>query len=161
MNNYERLLEHAYNENIVVIEMPLESDAKGLCVGDTIAIDTNKLDSIAEKRCVLCEEIWHNKVTVGDITDQSKIENRKQERYTRICAINELAPLDKIVQGLLHDCDNIYDLAEYLEVTVQFLTEAFAYYKQKYGDKYYGKYYTLSFNPVYIAGSLIERGEET
>lgn len=155
MNQYEELLQKGYDEGLIIKEKPLFSNIEGVCKGNKIALNTNMLDTLTQKRCILAEEIWHSKVTVGDITDTTDISNLKQERFTRVCAIKELTPLDRIVQGLLHYCDNIYELADYLNVTVEFLQEAFEYYISKYGNKYYGKDYTICFNPIYVVGSSI------
>lgn len=155
LNEYEILLEKGYDEGIEVIEMPLESDSDALCVGDTIALNTRQLNTTAEKRCILSEELWHSRVTVGNITDIRDIKNLKQERFARNRSFNELVPPDKIVNGLLTFCNNIHDLAEYLGVTAEFLNEAFNYYKQKYGLSYRCKDYTLCFEPISVIGSYI------
>lgn len=161
MNLYEKLLQQGFEEGLIIKEKPLFSDIKGFCKGNKIALNTNKLDTSIEKRCILAEEIWHSKLTVGDITDTTNISNLKQERLARVQAIKDLAPLDKIVQGLIDNCNNIYELADYLEVTEEFLHEAFEYYIQRYGNKYHCAEYTISFNPIFIVGSAITpQGDE-
>ena len=153
MNKYEELLQHGYDKGLIIKERFLFSDVEAFCKGNKIALNKRYLTTTKEKRCILSEEIWHAKVTVGDITDTININNLKQERFARGCAINDLVSLDSIVQGLLYPCSNIHELADYLDVTVEFLHEAFEYYISKYGNKYYGKEYTLSFNPLYVVGS--------
>ena len=161
MDQYEELLQQGFEEGLIIKEKPLFSNLEGFCKGNKIALNTNMLDTSTQKRCILAEEIWHSKLTVGNITDTTNMSNLKQERLARVHAIKDLAPLDKIVQGLLNDCNNTYELAKYLEVTEEFLHEAFEYYIQRYGNKYHCAEYTISFNPVFIVGSAITpQGDE-
>jgi len=79
---YESLLIDAEKEGIQFKEKKLEHDFKGLYCNGRIIIDT-ELVTDSEKRCILSEELGHHYKTVGDITDQTKIENRKQEIIAR------------------------------------------------------------------------------
>ncbi|MDU6361010.1 MAG: hypothetical protein ACLSH8_03205 [Zhenhengia sp.] len=155
MNEYEILLEEGHIEGIEVLEMPLESDADALCVGNTVALNKRLLRTTVKKRCRLSEELWHSKVTVGDITDTSNINNMKQERFARRCSFKDLVPPDKIVQALLNYCLNLRDICDYLTVTEEYFCDAITYYKQKYGLYYGCKEYTLCFEPLSVMGSCI------
>ncbi len=155
LNEYEILLEEGHIEGIEVLEMPLESDADALCVGDTVALNKRLLRTTVKKRCRLSEELWHSKVTVGDITDTSNINNMKQERFARRCSFKDLVPLDKIVQALINYCLDLKAICEYLYVTEEYFCEAIAYYKQKYGIYYKCKDYTLFFEPLSVVGSCV------
>lgn len=156
MTKYEILVDKSYTEGIAVYEMPLESDSKGLCDSDCIALNTLLLNTSAEKRYILSEEIWHTRVTIGDITDTTNVSNLKQEHFARKCSINDLVPLDKIVLALLNYCINLDDMCEYLNVPEECFLEAIVYYKQKYGLYYSCKDYTLCFEPLFVLGSSIE-----
>lgn len=103
----------------------------------------------------MSEELWHSKVTVGDITDTSNINNMKQERFARRCSFKDLVPPDKIVQALLNYCLNLRDICDYLTVTEEYFCDAITYYKQKYGLYYGCKEYTLCFEPLSVMGSCI------
>ena len=153
MTEYELLVDESHNEGIEVYEMPLESNSKGLCDGDCIALNTFLLDTSIEKRYILSEEIWHNRVTIGDITDTTSVSNLKQEHFARKCSINDLASLDKIVQALLNYCVNLEDMCEYLNVPEECFLDAIKYYKQKYGMYYRCKDYTLYFEPLSVVGA--------
>ena len=74
---YDELLIEADNLKVTVKEMNLKL-YDGLCVGNRIAI-RKAIKTNTAKRCVLAEELGHYFYTVGDITDQTKVENRKQE----------------------------------------------------------------------------------
>lgn len=153
MNEYEILLDESYSNGIDVYEIPLESDSRGLCDDKTVALNTNLLDTTAEKRCTLSEEIWHADVTVGNITDTKNINNLKQERFARKCSFKDLVPLDKIVQALINSCLDLKDICEYLHITEEYFCEAITYYKQTYGIYYKCKDYTLFFEPLSVVGS--------
>jgi len=138
--NYENLLIEAENNGTIVKEADLISK-DGLCKGNRIAIN-KKLITDAEKRCVLIEELGHYYKTVGDITDQTKVENRKQEIIARRWGYERLIGIVDLVNAHNHGCINRYEVAEFLNVTEEFLDEALEYYKCKYPcyceiDNYY------------------------
>ena len=56
---------------------------KGLYCNNTVAINKS-ISTQAEKSCVLAEELGHHYTTVGDIIDQTKASNRKQEYRARL-----------------------------------------------------------------------------
>lgn len=153
--NYEDLLTETKNEGISVDEnFPFISNLKGLYVDDNIALASTLNNSI-EKKCVLAEELGHYHTTVGDILDQSKTENRKQELRARIWAYNKLIGLRGIVDSYTHGCRSIYETAEYLDVTEEFLTEAIHYYKSKYGIYTNLDNYVIYFEPAIAVFELI------
>lgn len=131
MNAFEQLLSSS-DKNIIVIEKNFKSKAKGLCKGNKIGISST-IDTSVEKSCVLAEELGHYYTTVGDILDQSSVENRKQELRARLWAYNCQVGLQGIVRTFEHGCRNIHEMADYLDVTEDFLQEAIATYRSKYG----------------------------
>ena len=78
MNSYEILLDEARNIGLVVKEKPLQS-GDGRIKGNKIAI-RHDIKTSRQKANVLAEELGHYYPSTGDIRDQSKLENRKQER---------------------------------------------------------------------------------
>ena len=132
MDKFEELCSQAEEENIEIIEKRFASQAKGLCKGNKIGISKD-LETTAQKACVLAEELGHYHTTVGDILDLKEAGNRKQEKTARNWAYAHLLPLEKLVEGCRLGCRNLYELAEYLEVTETFLADALTYYESKYG----------------------------
>ena len=121
---------------------------KGFYVDGNIAI---KMDmSTTEKACVLAEELGHHYTTVGNILDQSKVENRKQERRARLWAYKKMFDLVDLVSAYKYGCRNRYEVAEYLGVTEQFLEEALYTYKEKYGLYTKVDRYVVYFKPLGI-----------
>ena len=158
MTEYELLLDESYNEGIEVFEMPLESDSMGLCDGSLIALNTRFLYTSVQKRYFLSEEVWHYRVTVGDITDTTNVSNLKQEYFARKCNILDVASPDKIVKALLCTYTE-QEFCDYLGIPVEALPEIITFYKNKYGLYYRCKDYTLYFEPLSTVGSSI-KGDE-
>lgn len=131
INTYEALLDEASDIGLTVKEKPLKYN-NGRIKGSRIAIRQD-IDTEKEKACVLAEELGHYYTTVGDILDQSKPESRKQERQARLWAYNKQIGLIGLVRAFEHGCQNRFEIAEYLEVTEEFLEECIECYRNKYG----------------------------
>lgn len=133
---------------VFVTEMDLRKvpGLKGLYADGCIAIDKSMTSK--EKGCVLAEEIGHYLTTAGNILDLTVTNNRKQERKARIVAYDIQVRLSGIVDAFEAGCKNLYETAEFLDVTEDFLKEAINYYKEKYG--LYAKVgnYLVYFEPV-------------
>lgn len=141
---YEELLMEADNNNIITKEKPLHAN-KGRIKGNRIAIKKDLTET--EKKCVLAEELGHHYTAVGDILDQSSAANRKQEMQGRILAYNRLVGLRGIVDAYLHHCQSLFETADYLGVTEEFLNDCIDYYKSKYGICTQIDNYVVMFEP--------------
>ena len=80
--------------------------------------------------------------------------NRKQERQARLWAYNKQIGLRGLIRAYEAGCQNRYEVAEYLDVTNEFLTECIECYRQKYGvgttvDNYY-----IMFIPYLAVGKI-------
>jgi len=142
---YEELqLQHG---ELFVVETDLHkvSGLKGLYVDGCIAIE--KTLTSTEKGCVLAEEIGHHLTTVGDILDQKISGNRKQEHKARMVAHELQIRLDGIVGAYETGCHNAFEIAEYLNVTEDFLQEALVSYRNKYGLCIKQGEYLIYFEP--------------
>ena len=130
--NYEALLDEAHQEGLTVKEKPLKYN-NGRIKGKRIAIRKD-IETSAEKACVLAEELGHYHTTVGDITDLSDFQNRKQERQARLWGYKKLIGLPGIIQAFRAGCHSRHETAEYLGVTEEFLQECIDCYTEKYGE---------------------------
>ena len=143
---YERLqLEH---DCVHIAEMDLSdvSGLKGLYYNGCIAIEQGL--SSNEKSCILAEELGHHYTTVGNILDQSSVSNRKQELRARMWAYNKLIGLMGIIKSYEHGCQSYHEMAEYLDVTEEFLRDALEKYHQKYGVCTTVDNYIIYFEPL-------------
>lgn len=149
LNPYEKLLLEAEKEGLIIKEKPLQGN-DGRIKGNRIAIRQNM--TTIEKGCVLAEELGHHYTSYGDILDQSITGNRKQEYHARLWAYNNQIGLMGIVECYKHNCQNIHEMAEYLEVTEPFLKDTLEAYRLKYGICTTVDNYIIYFYPnLYVA----------
>ncbi len=141
---YDDLLLEGDENQLIIKEKPLRS-GKGRIQGNKIAIQSGL--SYTEKGCVLAEELGHHYTTVGNILDQSEAANRKQEQQARTWAYQRLIGLEGIVKAYQAGCQNAHEMAEFLEVTEEFLADALERFRGKYGC--YGRVgnYMVYFEP--------------
>lgn len=140
MNKYETLLNEANVEGLIVKEKSLKYN-NGRIKGNRIAIRKD-IETTVKKACVLAEELGHYYTTVGNIIDLENPGNRKQERQARLWAYNKQIGLRGLIQAYEYGCRSRHEIAEYLEVTEEFLQDAIDCYRDKYGlctsvDDYY------------------------
>ena len=121
---YEDLLDEALVDGLVVKEKPLVA-YDGLIFGDKIAIKKDM--TTAKKACVLAEELGHFHTTVGNILDQSNLDNQKQEFRARIWAFEKILSIDKILEAASKGHTEPHTMAEYLDVDEEFLREYLAW----------------------------------
>ena len=146
--NYEQLLTAADQEGLLVKEQPLTGH-DGLIRGSRIAIRKN-IETQAKKSCVLAEEIGHYHTSSGNILDQNKVESRKQEYRARLYGYNLKIGLAGLIRAYEARCRNRYEMAEYLDVTEEYLEEAIDCYKAKYGLYASADNYIIYFEPFVV-----------
>lgn len=131
-----------FNDGIELITYDFKSDnIKALCSNNIIAISPKVTDT-KEKICILMEELAHIKINTGDIS-----ENQKEELKARAIAYNSLIGLNGIISSYHYGCTNTYEMADFLEVTENFLKEALRWYKSKYGVSIKYGDYEIKFIP--------------
>ena len=146
--NYEQLLTAADQEGLLVKEQPLTGH-DGLIRGSRIAIRKD-IKTQVEKSCVLAEEIGHYRTSFGNILDQSKVESRKQEYRARLYGYNLKIGLAGLIRAYEARCRDRYEMAEYLDVTEEYLEEAIDCYKSKYGLYASVDNYIIYFEPFAV-----------
>lgn len=145
MNKYEILLDEANDKGLIVKEKSLQS-SDGRIKGNRIAIRKD-IKTTTEKACVLAEELGHYETTVGDILDMSSSWNRKQERQARLNGYNRMIGLIGIVRAYEAGCQNQHEIAEFLNVTEEYLLECIECYRDKYGKMKNIDNYIIYFIP--------------
>lgn len=147
MNLYEHLQDEASQDSVPVINHHFKSNRiKGIYCNGIISLNKH-LDTTAEKTCILAEELGHHYTSVGNILDQTIASNRKQEQQARTWAYNRLIGLIGIVNSYKAGCQNLYEMAEYLDVTEEFLHNALKRYREKYGEYVTIDNYIVYFEP--------------
>lgn len=149
---YEELLIESDTEGLIAKEKRLKAN-KGLIMGNRIAIKKDM--TITEKACVLAEELGHYHSNAGNILNSSDIKNKKEERKARAWAYNKQIGLIGIIRAYEGRCKNKSEMAEFLEITEEFLEEALNYYKNKYGISASLDNYIIYFEPnLYVLKML-------
>lgn len=143
---YEVLLNAADQTGLTVKEKPL-SESDGLIKGNRIAIRKD-IPTQAEKSCVLAEELGHYFTSAGNILDQTDIVNRKQEYRARLYGYNLQIGLRGIISAHTGGRRNLYEMADYLDVTEEYLKEALDCYQSKYGEYVKVDNYMIYFIPT-------------
>lgn len=147
MGKYEdMLIEHDYIEVVECDKLP--NDLYGLWLGDMILINRNL--PITSKLETLAEELAHNELTYGNIVDQSSFNHRKFEGYARRLAYEKLVPLKDIVKAFLQGIHNLYELANFFEVTESFVLQSIEHYKRKFGHSTRCGKYVITFEPLRV-----------
>ncbi|WP_018664585.1 ImmA/IrrE family metallo-endopeptidase [Heyndrickxia acidiproducens] len=153
MSTYEIFLEEAEREGVEVEEKKMKSEnIKGLYGDKTIWI--NRGLTLVEKSCVLAEEMGHYYTSYGDILDQNTVTNRKQEKQARNWAYEKLISLEKIVQAYDFGATSRFEIADFLNVTEQFLIDAIQHYREKFGLFTRVGKHTIIFDPLVVVKSL-------
>ena len=151
MTEYEQLVDTVCADGIEVIEFDFSSDRiHGLYSDGCVAI--NKRLSSDEKLVTLYEEWGHAKTNYGNILDQSKLNNRKQEATARRWAHEKFMPIERFINLIIeHRPADTWELLEILDVPMSYLTELIHYYINKYGlyKEFDGG--CIWFNPIDIA----------
>lgn len=142
---YEELLKEADSIGLIVKEKPLRS-GDGRIYGNKIAIRKD-IPTQTEKACVLAEELGHHCTSSGNIIDQNIIFNRQQELRARMYGYNLSIGLMGIAKAFESGCRNLYEMAEFLDVTEEYLKEAIESYRKKYGVFVAVDNYLIYFEP--------------
>ena len=98
----------------------------------------------------MSEELAHHEITYGNILNEQDIQNKKYELKARRLANEKLMSLEDIIEAFLQGIHNLYELANFFEVTEGFVLQSIEHYKQKHGySTRYGKY-VIQFEPLRV-----------
>ena len=141
---YEELLTQADDNGLIVKEKYLLANT-GRIKGNRIAIHQDMTQ--IEKSCTLAEELGHYYTTAGDMMDQTDTGNRKQELRARLWAYNAKIGLLGIIQAYTARRTSLEEMAEFLDVTLEFLHDALGCYRSKYSPYVSVDNYVIFFEP--------------
>ena len=142
---YNALLNEANAEGISIKERPFKT-YDGRLKGKDIYL--RKDMNTTEKSCVLAEELGHLLHHCRKLfSDINVSENRKQERQARLWGYNRVIGLFGLIRAYEHGCKDKYEIAEYLDVTEEYLEDCIDCYRDKYGEYKTVDNYTIYFIP--------------
>lgn len=154
---YEELLTISDSEHLIVKEKNIPGYG-GRIYKNRIAINRS-LPTKAEKSCILAEELGHHYTTVGNILDQNDVMNRKQEYRARLYGYNLKIGLIGIVQAYEVGCRSLYEMAEYLDATAEYLKEALDCYHSIHGVYATVDNYIIFFEPAFTVMKTVSKIE--
>ena len=147
MGRYEDLLKK-YDYISINETRSIPKFMSGFYMNGEIFINSNRPTTI--KLETLAEELAHHEITYGDILDDKNLQNKKFELKARRLACEILIPLNELVSAFLQGIHNLYELANFFEVTESFVLQSIEHYKQKHGySTRYGKY-VIQFEPLRV-----------
>lgn len=151
MTQYEKLLDEISDDGIEVIEFDFTNDDfHGLYADGIIAINKNL--PTHEKVLTAYEEWGHHKTSYGNILDQSKSANRRQEKKARRWAHDKFLPVEKFIEKILEIRPaDVWELIESLDITYPYLCSLVEHYQQKYGPYKEFDGGCIWFDPIDIA----------
>ena len=144
---YDELLMQADLEGLKVKEKSLQS-GDGRIFNNRIAIRRD-IKTTIEKSCVLAEEIGHYRTGSGDITRLDTISDQKQEYRARMTGYDIKIGLSGIICAFERGVQSKAEMADYLDVTEEYLIAALDAYRKKYGKYVSFEKYTISFEPYF------------
>lgn len=154
MDKKEQLEIEAQDRSIDIQTTDLPTNISGLYYSngkDEALIAINRaLETRAEQACVLAEELGHYYTSYGDLLTESTIDNtiiQHQENRAKRWAIKKLVSIKDIIEAYDAGCQSIYEMAEYLEITEDFLKKALKTYADIYGVCQQRGNYIIYFDP--------------
>lgn len=128
---------------VTLLDLYNRADAQGIEVDDVpmrsltsvsfpqgwIALDTAKMQTTAEHKSILAHELGH--VETGSFYNiYSPFDLRaKQEQRADKAAIKMLVPFKRLLSAMRSGCREVWQLAEYFDVTEELINKALALYE--------------------------------
>lgn len=122
------LYDVAEKSNITIYNFKMKK-AKAVSIPGKIGIDESKMKNNSELNVCLAHELGHQfKNAFYDISSTFETKERQEARATR-WAVNELVPVDELLEAFNLGHTEVYDLAEYFNVTEELIRNAFYIYE--------------------------------
>lgn len=151
-NELERLHGNAEENQVEICEKHLPDGLKGLYCDGHIRLE--KALTQSEKTCVLAEELGHHHTSYGIIFNQHNLAAVKQEARARRWAYDRLLRIDDLIAAYEAGISSRAELAEYLNLTEDFIAQALTYFKTVNGSHLSRKGYIITFDPLLICKPL-------
>lgn len=124
------LLEIASDENIKIDMFPMKT-VKVVSIPTAIALNPNKIETNRELKVILAHELGHHKRNAFyNISSTLETRERQEERATR-WAVDTLLPAAEIKKAFKKGYTEAWQLAEYFDVTEDFVKDAVRVHKLK------------------------------
>lgn len=166
LTRLEQLQDEALLNNIDVKYAALPKRIKALFYSEPnipahIAINKHQINTAAQETCLMAEELGHYYTSSGNLLtgDIDKTIIGKQEEQARRWAVKRIASLKDFVSAFEDGCRTKEELADYLNITGEFLSWSINYYKNKFGlMTIVDKEYIVYFEPFGILKMFVAEG---
>lgn len=131
------LYQNCEENNVDVSYFPMRKTKALAFPEGLIAIDVDKIENTAEEKEVVAHELGH--IETGSFYNAySSLDIRAKHEYrAEKHAIKKLVPLDELKEAIKCGIIESWDLAEYFDVTDEFMKKAINYYKNNMLFQYY------------------------
>ncbi len=134
----ENLYDLAEKENIKIYDYYIDECINGMYLNydklNAVALNYKNIKNSKEETCILSEELGHYYMDATyNYSCIDKVLIDKQEYRAKKWSYSILIPFDKLKKALKSGIDTIYNLAEYFNVTVDYMKQAINFYEDKYG----------------------------
>lgn len=132
MTTMDELYEEALNDDILVVNCNLKCCAAlsvcddGDCI---IVVDEKQAENTADRKVKTAHELGHCK-TMSFYTQYTPFAEKGQFEYQADkWAVQKLMPSDELLQAVQNGCVEVWELAEYFDVTEDFVRRACEIYR--------------------------------
>lgn len=143
MDRMEKL-ESEYPELKISLDPDMPPHQGGFIYKHEVILNSNK--TYQETLGNLAEEIGHYETSSGDVLHAPYLENGQQEYRARAWGYEKLVSLDDLIDCYVGGDQDIDMVLERLDVTLEYLTKAIDYYRQKYGVVFAHNGYVFDLN---------------
>lgn len=155
ITDYEHLEQFAFDNDVMILSNSLPKEMDGYYYSNTeyniksITL-SDKIETTAHKTCVLAEEIEHYITTPFNLFEMPKALQDRYERIAKLNATQRLMPIEKLIRADKKGVCDQYELADFLNLTVDFVTNGLTLYRDYYGISKRHLNYTVYFIPFKI-----------
>ena len=132
----------------VKIDRNMPNKLSGLYYDGTILLNAN--NSYQKHIETIAEEIGHYETSYGDITNYNQITHAKQEVKARRYGHQLILNLDTLIEAFKAGVQSDYELADYFDVSTEYIHSAVNSMKIKYGISHYHDGHIIRFEPLQV-----------
>lgn len=129
-----QIYEEMYQKGLSLFDYRLTEDKAATIKLDgeyAIFIDTQKMSSVADELCTVAHEYGHCTTGATHYISSPFDLVCKHEYRADKWAVHKLLPVEDIKNAILSGCTEVWQLAEYLNVTESFLSRAIQIYQNE------------------------------
>lgn len=104
---------------------------------------SKKVNTMSERLTILAEELSHCEISCGNVT-----KDNAEEKKARFKSYDKLVGLKGLISAYEKGCSNLYEFADYFDVTYDFLIECLRAYQERYNIPKTINDFKISFHPT-------------